>query len=232
MSAHFYLETIMISNEHKTLFVHIPKAAGQSIELAFLNDLGLSWQQRDALLLKHNTQPQLGPPRLAHLSAQEYLQLGYLCTQRFSAFFKFAFVRNPWARLVSEYEYRRYPYSFNDFLFKHFPTPSDDNYRSGDDLYRHVLPQADLICDQRGKIMVDFIGRFERLHEDFSLVAEQVFAKPVPLPYKNKTQTAWSRMWRKKRHHYSAYYCDAGRKYVATLYERDIDLFKYSFKKK
>ena len=34
----------MISHEHKTVFIHIPKCGGQSVETCFLDDLGLSNQ--------------------------------------------------------------------------------------------------------------------------------------------------------------------------------------------
>ena len=42
----------MISKAHKTIFVHIPKVAGQSIETMFLNDLNLKWDERSKLLLR------------------------------------------------------------------------------------------------------------------------------------------------------------------------------------
>ena len=35
----------MISFPHKTIFIHIPKCAGQSVEETFLNDIGLDWRK-------------------------------------------------------------------------------------------------------------------------------------------------------------------------------------------
>ena len=57
----------MISHPHRTVFVHIPKCGGQSIETAFLADLGLGWKSRAPLLMGANDRPELGPPRLSHL---------------------------------------------------------------------------------------------------------------------------------------------------------------------
>lgn len=62
----------MISHEHKTVFIHVPKVAGQSVELAFLRQLGMTWEERAPLVLRHNPDPAKGPERLAHLLAREY----------------------------------------------------------------------------------------------------------------------------------------------------------------
>ena len=45
----------MLSHQHKTIFIHVPKTAGQSIETLFLDDLGLKWDQRGSLLLRRST---------------------------------------------------------------------------------------------------------------------------------------------------------------------------------
>ena len=64
----------MISHHQKCVFVHIPKNAGQSIEHVFINLLELTWETRAPLLLRRNEHPELGPLRLAHLKAEEYVK--------------------------------------------------------------------------------------------------------------------------------------------------------------
>lgn len=64
----------MISHKHRFIFVYIPKVAGLSIELYFLNNLGLDWKNRRPLLLMHNTEPEIGPQKLAHLLALDYVK--------------------------------------------------------------------------------------------------------------------------------------------------------------
>ena len=36
----------MLCHDYRTIFVHVPKTAGQSIEMVFLNKLDLTWEQR------------------------------------------------------------------------------------------------------------------------------------------------------------------------------------------
>jgi hypothetical protein len=226
----------VISSFDQCVFVHIPKVAGQSIESVFLSRAGLTWQQREGMLLKPNSEPSKGPPRLAHLTAQEYLELGYLSAAEFSAMFSFAFVRNPWDRLVSEYVYRQYKCSFEDFIVNCFPTPKDDDYIKGRDLYRHVIPQVDFICDCDGEVMVDFVGKFENIGEDFAAVTEQITGNRLSLPHKNKSSKSPLKKWlgltktkHAKKRHYSEYYNNQTREIVAEKYQRDITLFNYEF---
>ena len=98
----------MISNPHKTIYIHIPKVAGQSIEHMFLNDLGLSWHNRKDLLLRKKKIFESGPNRLAHLKSKEYTEFGYIDQETFDDYFKFSFVRNPYRRAFSMYNYLGY----------------------------------------------------------------------------------------------------------------------------
>jgi hypothetical protein len=231
----------MISAVDKCLFVHIPKVAGQSIELAFLRRANLTWQQRESFLLRKNSDPTLGPPRLAHLTASEYLEFDYVTQENFNSLFKFSFVRNPWDRLVSEYLYRQYPVSFKSFVFDHFPTKVSDNYVKGFDGYRHVMPQYKFVYDKEGQLMVDFIGKFENLQQDFAEVSRKIVGSPLALPYKNKT-TISADHWLSKitkslmparqkpeKKHFSEYYDTSLIQWVHDFYAEDIALFDYKF---
>lgn len=245
----------MLSHQDKCLFVHIPKAAGQSVESVFVKRSGLTWETREALLLKPNNNPKKGPPRLAHLTASEYVGLGYVSSDQFAQFFKFSFVRNPWARLVSEYNYRRmqgieaYQQEFKRFIFEGFPNENADDYATAQDFYRHVIPQWRFLYDERGTCLVNFIGKFESLQQDFDKVCEQLVIPCTMLPHKNHTKLdvkgfssvtrkisdyclsalSFNNQRRSGTPHYSSYYDDESQRFVADYYQKDIELFDYQF---
>lgn len=176
----------MISHEHKVIFVHIPKTGGQSVEQMFLDDLGLTWGARAPLLLRPNGDRAAGPKRLAHLYADEYVRLGYISQEAFDSYFKFAVVRHPCDRLVSEYLYRfqnkpfwRRP-SVPRFLRQTFETDYSDHAR-------HIVPQVRYIMDGQGQVLVDRVIKFENMRDEVERLSERFFGERRVLPHRNKT---------------------------------------------
>lgn len=227
----------MICHPFKCIFVHVPKTAGQSVEQFFMDRLGLDWKQdREQLLLQNNPDPTSGTEKLAHLSASEYVDCGHISQEDFNRYFKFGFVRNPWSRLLSEYRYRNYfhHHSFKDFVFNKMPKPGFD------DKYRHVMPQYDLLFDHQGNQLVDFIGRFESLQQDFDLVCEKLGIEDSSLPHRNRSDKKSRELKRKLKnilfmngenryHTLTDFYDDETREAVADYYRIDIDTFGYQF---
>lgn len=229
----------MICRRHQCVFVHVPKTAGQSIEAVFLAQRPRLLRRRRTLLLRRNRNPERGPPRLAHLTAAEYLDLGYLDRRTFDNCFVFAFVRNPWDRLVSEYRFRQPPHPFREWVLHHFPGPEDDDYRSGDDRYRHVRPQTDFITDADGHLLTDYVGRFENLEADFAKVRTRIALAGEGLPHVNRSagpaagNGAGGAAGAPSAAEASARYRDCydadTLAFVADYYRRDIELFGYRF---
>lgn len=227
----------MICKPYNCVFVHIPKTAGQSIEQFFMDRLGLDWKEdRETLYLHHNDDPALGTEKLAHLSAAEYVECGHMTAGDFSSSFKFAFVRNPWSRLLSEYRYRNYFHhrSFKDFVLHKMPSPGFD------DKYRHVMPQYDMLYDKEGNLLVDYVGRFETLQQDFDRVCEKLAIEDSRLPHRNPSDKKSRDLKRKlknllfmngeNRHHgLTDFYDDETRDAVADYYRKDIETFGYQF---
>jgi hypothetical protein len=232
----------VICDEYRCLFVHVPKTAGMSIEHVFLRLLGFTWKTRAPLLLRGNDDPRLGPPRLAHLTAGDYVARGHMTAERFEAYFKFSFVRNPWDRIISEYKYRGYPVKidFKTYLFKHLPPPG------WTDAYCHIIPQYDFLHNETGRLLVDFVGRYETLQTDFNQVCARLGIPPTPLPRVNRSLKAtrpdtlqglrkqlrraiWSRERQHTFGHYTEYYDAESREFVGQLFRKDIEAFNYAF---
>ena len=206
----------MLSHQHKTIFIHVPKTAGQSIETLFLDDLGLKWDQRGSLLLRRNTKRELGPPRLAHLTITEYLTCGYISRQKFDGYFKFCFVRNPWDRAVSMYKYL----TKGRITFANFMTIGPGNLNSK--LAYFFKPQTAYILDPKKRVKVDLIGRFETLAQDISYLINY-FQLDAELKHINPSRSASSKT------NYRDYYCKKTRALVERIYARDIELFNYTY---
>jgi hypothetical protein len=206
----------MLSRDYRTIFVHIPKTGGQSIERAFLEMHGLTWEGRARLLLRLNPDPSKGPGRLAHLYAQEYVSCGHVSAEDFGAFFKFAVVRNPWARVVSTYKYKgqRSGNEFGPFVRDLFGWAQ----RTAET--RQVDPQVKYVRAIGGGILVDRLLRFENLSAEFAEVSRKVFGREVPLPVSNVSSD---------RRDYRTFYNDETAEIVAKVYADDIAAFGYTF---
>jgi hypothetical protein len=221
----------VISEKYRCIFVHIPKTAGQSVENFFLRLHGLSWEERAPLLLRHNPDPARGPERLAHLTAREYIDCGYVRDRDFRRYFSFSFVRNPWARLVSEYCYRERGQerlrTFKDFVLSAFSKKSDYS-----DDYRHLIPQSEFLCGRDGRLMVDFIGYFETLQRDFDIVCSRLGIPVAELPYANSSSADANQRTspgKSEADFYVPYYDKELRQFVAEFYAADIQRFGYRF---
>jgi hypothetical protein len=230
----------MISKAHKTIFVHIPKVAGQSIETMFLNDLNLKWDERSKLLLRKKRKNEKGPYRLAHLKAHEYVELNYIESNIFKDYFKFSFVRNPYSRAYSYYKYLGYSKicSFNYFL-EHVLE------RKIAQQHFFFISQTDYLFDTHNNLLVDFVGKFESLNEDIKIVVRKSNLKTDKLPHVNKSKSEIKRSVSKgiknpkilanlKTNNtifkdYREAYDSKGKKLLQTLYKEDLDNFEYEF---
>lgn len=228
----------MISDKYKCVFVHVPKTAGQSIELFFLNLHNITWKEKDQLLMSKNTLAEKGPERLDHMIASEYYDCGHMEKEKYDEYFSFAFVRNPWERLVSEYLHKKID---KDMTLKEFVISGLPEKNMMCDKYRHIIPQSEYLFDSDGKQLVTFIGKFERLQQDFDHICKQLGIEDSTLPHKNSSYSFRRLMLRKIRHlfkktkpnkkHYSQYYDDELTEIVSKMYARDIELFGFKFER-
>jgi hypothetical protein len=120
-------------------------------------------------------------PVLQHLTLREIGRL--LPRETLTSYFKFAIVRNPWERLLSNYLFER-----NHYLHFH---PRETEYLSLPDYIDQLnpflrQPQTDFI--RAGEVQLDYLGRFERLDEDFAQIAGCLRQPPGKLAHLNRTR--------------------------------------------
>ena len=97
--------------------------------------------------------------------------------------------------------------SFNDFIL----------WQTNNPYIYHT--QSEFLFDRNGKQMVDFIGRFENLQEDFNKICRDLNIDQIQLPKTNTSQ----------HDHYRLYYSDETRDIIAKSFKTDIENFKYEF---
>src|SRR4051794_32773841 len=114
--------------------------------------------------------PELAQLQHGHLSLQQVQP--HLAPEEFEAFFKFAFVRNPFDRFVSycafmtraQGHFQRDPKAVMRHLA--FTAPPLD----------HILfqPQHRLVTGPDGQLLTDFVGRVESMQVSYDQIAERI----------------------------------------------------------
>jgi hypothetical protein len=219
----------MISHKYKCIFIHIPKCGGSSIE-KFLrtNAEGLGPKKEDGL--EHKM-------RLGGLAKTINLYADY---------FTFTFVRNPFDRFVSIWKHseRGTGYYFKrprkKLSLKEYAclvNDGDPQQLSLFDKY-HTKKQIEFILDYNKEVYFgvsrvdkancNFIGRLERIQDDFEQVCEIMGIGNKQLPYEMISPD------RKRiaRRHYSTYYDKDTLEIVKNIYSEDIALLDYFFERK
>lgn len=138
--------------------------------------------------------------------------------KQFETYFKFGFVRNPWDRVVSLYERNEGLQLKDKMTFEQFV----DWIKYSSSTCIHPSPhryQLDWFVDPHGNLIADFIGRFERLEEDWTFVAQKLRITEK-LPHIRNNPRA---------RHYTEYYTSRTRDLIATRFKLDIEQFGYEF---
>lgn len=138
--------------------------------------------------------------------------------KQFETYFKFGFVRNPWDRVVALYE-RKEPLEMRDKMtFDEFV----DWIQYSSATCTHSSPhryQLDWFVDGSGNMLADFIGRFEKLEEDWAHVARKLGVSAT-LPHERPNPRV---------RHYTEYYTPRTQQVIGRKFSVDIETFGYEF---
>jgi hypothetical protein len=210
---------MILSYKPGFLFIHIDKAAGSSIGLALqpvATRRGSSrWRRRLVWLGRLN---RLGFYRALEFPAHARAIAAKRCLppQVYESLFKFAFVRNPWDRLVSRYAYlmNNEKHRHHEFVRRLNGFEDYVTWETG----RGKFFQHTYVTGSDGQLIVDFVGHYERLREDFAKVCARLGVN-ADLPRANASS----------HRDYRTYYTPATREFVGKYFQRDIELFGYNF---
>ncbi|WP_309383358.1 sulfotransferase family 2 domain-containing protein [Cerasicoccus frondis] len=208
---------MLISKKNKFIFVHIFKNAGTSINAA-LRPFAMSpwqWQIQKKLKEAKVPSPFYDPhPFDPHSKASEIIDL--IGQETFDSYFSFAIVRNPWDWQVSLYTYMlKYETHYQHELVKKLGSFEEYiKWRCAED----VRFQKDFIYSESNELLVDYVGRFENLDEDFQQICSRI-GVTASLPKLNKSNAK----------PYQDFYNDKTRELVRDTFSADIELLNYEF---
>jgi len=215
-------------------FVHVQKTAGVSI-LKGMEDAGLQadWAghglreifagrpEIEARFLRSIPDADLDVFPQVHLPAAIMRDL--VGEARWSRLFTFGFVRNPWDRFVSFYHYQKERYGRADVRERH-PSRATFFDRATDfETFVRIFERdgrtmTSMLAGDDGALLVDFVGRYERLDEDLAVISRRVGTAIRP-PHLNRSEHP----------PYRELYSRRARAIVADLYAEDIANFDYTF---
>ena len=139
--------------------------------------------------------------------------------------FTFGFVRNPFDRAISSWKFNNRNNKSAEVSFLQFCRKLEsvdllpESGIAEDDQLLHACEQHPfLICEERN-IKANFIGRFENLQQDFDIVCDKMSVERQQLPHVNRTN----------HKHYTEYYNDESKEIIMKKYNRDFELFGYTF---
>ena len=239
------VDEIIVNHDHRFLYCPIPKAGSTTLKILLHELEGVSVEEvagpdRSRLGALHDGSRN----RLHYLGAYDDADV----LRMLNEWFTFAFVRNPWTRLLSAFRNKIEPHPANLQRPRYQQNPDrvwvgrliDDvkATRPGDDrdvsfaefaryvsrqdpaeMNQHYRPQV--VLGGFGFIPYDFVGRLERFEDDYAHVAARVgIDRPLP-----SNRRPFSGVTDRVAEYYDAETADL----VGEIYAGDVARFGYTF---
>jgi len=232
---------MIVSHEHKFIFLKTEKTAGTAIEAALSELCGPldvitpfraeSEEDRKGrgpqnYRIEHPLKPRRPlwrrllrrPERYYHPSVGFYEHMptwrvrAYVGEEIWRSYFKFAFARNPWDRQISQYFYKTKNIR---------PRPSFEGFMARK---KRAYVTSYEIYTIKGTLVVDFLGRYESLEADMTAALHKIgIGRRLEIPRTNVT------VGRDGEVAYRPFYNERMRELVANWYAPEIELLHYAF---
>lgn len=223
-----YVHHNIALHKHKALYFSVPKVACSSLKKALSECIDTRFIER----------PWFDKNEAIHYARFPYVPKNEVLS-KYSEYFKFCFVRNPWDRILSCYsnkttqdpENNSFPFingvyqgflkyktfragmTFEEFVEAIVKIPDEE-------ADPHFKSQYTFICDEQENLLVDFIGKFENLQDDFHAICKKIGADNITIPHLMSSK--------RKEKNYQNEYTKKTKNLIAERYKKDITLFKYT----
>jgi hypothetical protein len=204
---------VIISHKHKFIYIKTRKTASTSIQVLLAPHCG----KNDVItpmkpitsdrIKKYNKLAKNYEGFTSHMSSKKIRKK--VGKKIWNEYFKFTFERNPWDKLVSRYSFRKVKQDFNSWVKE---LNKEKLYQWGN--YE--------IYTIKGKVALDFIGKYEHLTDDLKYVLNK-----INLPVENLTYEKKSRD--ENQRDYRSFYNEESKNIVEKIYKNEIELFGYEF---
>ncbi len=215
-----------INHDLQIVFIHIPKTAGTYMAdilhkyYGFKNYYITRPDHERFCLMRDNSikshENKIHGTLIYYKTSSYCNKIMNMTPEKWDSYYKFCFVRNPYDKIISGWNYvngGKFP--LNYYLTKPFQKNCWD--------YWHVLmPQVRHIINEKGKIGIDFIGKFEDLEEDFTKVLSKFNLERRHKPFKKNSR---------KHDKYYKYYNQGLLTKVNHILREDFEAFSDLYKK-
>jgi hypothetical protein len=202
----------MIINDHKLIFIHIPKCGGSSM----VKILEKYYVERFNRKIGHST----------------YLDYKNRIGDEISNYKSFTVVRNPWDWHVSQFFYlksispkkhghyiehslfNKKGFNFNDYIYWLI----DENKEKSPQEFI-LKNQYEWCINEKGYFMIDHTLKMENYKEDYHNFCKIYNIKENKIPHINKSN----------HNSYKKYYTTETKKIIENKHKLDIEFFKYKF---
>lgn len=210
-----------ISHKHKFIFFAFPKTGSDCVRkiLAPYSDV----------ICTVFTKTTDKNPFYSHITPTETRDIFESKGWKFDEYFKFVFVRNPFARVVSLYNMIAKDQDFKEWL-KTLKNKGDGGCLNPNHKWKiyGAYSLINFISDKSGCVLVDKIIKLEDIDKVLPKMLFKKFGiriKKIPKTNQGKYKSQKKTSDRK----YRKYYDDESRKIVENLYSYELDTFNYEF---